>query len=463
MFERAKNAINAKNARNAKNAKSANARGAKGDKVRRDVRWEALGLVTSIRSLGDAGPWSASDLHDLSVGGALLRFPSQPALGERFELQLARAKDSLSIVVRIEVVRLVARADGPAAGVRFLELKGDVAKKIAAVLSEAHVAAASEETLTEASVSQVVDAFQSIANGHDPGDDIPDADVDVDVDEVVPALSTLRLHDVSLYDLLELEPTCDDGALESKCEELIADVGRQMQAAVGRREERLRILHTSLERMRPLWSDPIKRARYDLRWGYVQAEERFLAAARGTGVHPHVLAGIWFDLYPESVRTANRIIQAATAMANPSDADMIAALRQALELDPFCRRKRQLLASLENPDSQPDKSPVIAEAQTMRGNLADLPVSTLLRTMAEDSEDVEIVVRSGGKAIGVVGFTGGDVVTAICGEARGLAALKLLAAVREGTFQARYASPREHLRHMCEPAQALLEQVVSLQ
>lgn len=416
------------------------------DKLRRDARIGALGLALQYRPLVDAGksqqeqqqlqqdqPWRDGQLHDLSVTGAMIRC-AQPAVGDRLELRLARMTDGLELELRVEIIRLVARADGATgAGVRFLMLKRDAAKKIAALLNEAHRAEQAELAATQ----------QTQALQEQPEE------------AAVPSLSTLRLHDVSLYDLLELDPACADGALESKCEELIAHVADLARQAVGRREERLRILHVSLERMRPLWSDPVKRARYDLRWGYLRAEERMRDGESGSGVHPHILAGIWFDLYPDNVREADRIV------ARASEGEMLEALRKAVDLDPFCRRKRRMLTARESPQARDVRVRDAQETPTMRGNLSDLPLRAFFRSVAEDEDDAEIVVRVGGKAIGVVGFTEGDVVTAICGEARGLAALRALTAVREGTFQARYASPREHLRHMRAPALQLLEQALA--
>jgi hypothetical protein len=417
-------------------------------KVRRDPRIGSLGLTTRYRRV-DTEAWHDGKLHDLSVGGAMLQC-ARPAVGERLEVRLTRASDNFELDLKVEITRLVARADGEtAAGVRFLMLKRDTAKKIAALLNEAHRLEAAD--LQQHNDERVVVGPRRASSDEDapPTPAHPD-------DAAVPALSTLRLHDVSLYDLLELDPACADGALESKCEELIADVARLASEAVGRREERLRILHVSLERMRPLWSDPIKRARYDLRWGYLRAEERMRDGERGAGVHPHMLAGIWFDLYPDSVREADGLVAQAK-----NDKELLEALRQAVTLDPFCRRKRKQLMQLESPGAREVRVRDAQETPTMRGSLSDLPLRSLLRSVAEDEDDAEIVVRVSGKAIGVVGFTQGDVVTAICGDARGLAALRALTAVREGTFQARYASPREHLRHMRSPAIPLLEQALA--
>ncbi len=419
-------------------------------KVRRDPRIGSLGLTTRYRRV-DQEPWHDGTLHDLSVGGALLQC-ARPAVGERLEVRLTRASDNFELDLRVEITRLVARADGEtAAGVRFLMLKRDMAKKIAALLNEAHRLEA--EDLQQHNDERVpIVGERRVTTSPD---DAPPTPLHPD-DAAVPALSTLRLHDVSLYDLLELDPACPDGALESKCEALIADVSRLAGEAVGRREERLRILHMSLERMRPLWNDPIKRARYDLRWGYLRAEDRVRDGERGAGVHPHMLAGIWFDLYPDSVREADRLVAQAKG-----DKEMLEALRKAVELDPFCRPKRKQLAQLESPGAHAIRVRDTQETPTMRGSLSDLPLRSLLRSVAEDEDDAEIVVRVGAKAVGVVGFTQGDVVTAICGDARGLAALRALIAVREGTFQARYASPREHLRHMRAAAIPLLEQALA--
>jgi hypothetical protein len=92
-----------------------------------------------------------------------------------------------------------------------------------------------------------------------------------------------------------------------------------------------------LARLRPLWSDPVKRLRYDLRWGHVHAEERIEAARLGTGVHLKILAEVWGAPYPEKVRQADAIVEAAP----PSGPARGAALRQARALDPFCRLWRE--------------------------------------------------------------------------------------------------------------------------
>ncbi|OGQ26682.1 MAG: hypothetical protein A2138_13315 [Deltaproteobacteria bacterium RBG_16_71_12] len=101
-----------------------------------------------------------------------------------------------------------------------------------------------------------------------------------------------------------------------------------------------------------------------------------------------------------------------------------------------------------------------AEAPSVRGNLSDLPLRSLLGSLAADEDDAEVELRVEGKQAGMVGMMRGDIVVASCGSARGEEALRALAGLRRGTFLVRYCEPREELRHMRAPAADLLARVM---
>lgn len=397
--------------------------GGDGLPVRRDRRVSALALSVDVRlKSGDA--WTPSKLHDLSIGGALIKCTLAVSVGDAFELRLSDpALGEVIAVVVARPLRLLTRSDGVWAAVRFAALTPEATAGLAAVLSDA----LDDEGLDDKSE---------------------------EAEEITAAatLTALRLHDVSVYDLFDIDPACHDGQLESRCEDLIASVADDIKAAVGRREARLKVLHASLERLRPLWNDPVKRARYDLRWGYVRAANRLRDAESRRGLDAYTLTAIWFDLYSDRVRAANR----AVARARGRD-QTLKALRLALDDDPFCPEKRARLASLEHGGAAAVVSAV--DAPFVRGSLADVSLASLLHGVAENDADIDVVIRVGGTAVGVVGIFGGAVVTSIAGHDRGVAALRRLCAITDGTFQARYAPPREHLRHMDVPATELLDEV----
>ena len=77
-----------------------------------------------------------------------------------------------------------------------------------------------------------------------------------------------------------------------------------------------------------------------------------------------------------------------------------------------------------------------------------MPLLRLLYSVALEDSDIDVVVKQGTKAVGVVGILRGELVTAIAGRARGLPALTQLCSLTDGRWRARSAAPREHLRHM---------------
>lgn len=446
------------------------------DKVRREPRASNVVLAARYRCLGDE-VWSRGAIFDLSIGGALLSTRQALKAGERLELRLARSGGGPDLELVAEVMRTVERSDGPAAGVRFLQLTPEVAGYLAEVLNEALGDAAADvdkDVPTQGAAPEGVPSDPSTLEAS--------------------RLSMIRLHDRSLYDLLGVDPSCPDGELESRCEALIASVARVRAEAKGARADRLRVLHNSLERLRPLWNDPIKRARYDLRWGFIRAAERLRAASTGAGVHAHILAAIWLDLYPDRVREAEAVMREARR----SKEGQREALLDAVQLEPFSRRWREQLQALrqaeeataagsaEPPLATPEKTSVTkvstlsrfitadvgdaldepmpapgAVIPSVRGSLTDLPLRGLLGSLAADADDAEVEVRVDGKQAGLVGMLRGDIVIASCGSLRGEDAVRALAALSHGTFLVRYCEPREELRHMRSSATELLTRVMA--
>jgi hypothetical protein len=370
--------------------------------VRRPDRTPVTSIAMHVRPLG-ASAWSAAHLHDLSLGGAQLR-TSTAALGmsDLLEARLT-ADDEVVAQVTAQVVRLLERDGAQWLAVRFNAVGPDAAAGIARLLG--HIGVADDEPTTTTG----------------------------GVDE-------LRLHDVSIYELLELDPAAGNAELEAACEALIQRVAAEAHVATGRKEARLQIVLSSLQRLRPLWSDPIKRARYDLRWGYLRIPDRLHAADEGTGPSLWTLSGIWFDLFPDRVRSASAVLRGVRDRE-----PLIAALVKALELDPFCPRKR---AHLTNLNRGATELAVADDAPFVRGTLREMPLLRLLYSVALEDGDIDVVVKQGKKAVGVVGILRGELVTSIAGRNRGLPALVQLCGLTEGRWQARNAAPREHLRHM---------------
>ncbi len=442
-----------------------------GARVRRDPRAANVVLAARYRCLGDE-TWRRGSVFDVSIGGALISCDDTMGVGQRIELRLARAGGGPELELVAEVLRTVERADGAAVGVRFMQLSPEVAGYIAEILNDAL-----GDGPGETQEGEPVVATGAEPPGIDPGG-LGSAQ-----------LSAIRLHDRSLYELLGVDASCPDGELESRCEALIQSVLRLKGEAKGYRHDRLRVLHNSLERLRPLWNDPVKRARYDLRWGIARAEERVRAAAAGTGIHAHLLSAIWLDLYPERVREAEALMRNARRRRH----DLKAALIDAVGLEPFARRWREQLQELRGPaeaaadeGALPAPAPSLArettrsrfvtadldldldapmaaptsETPSVRGSLADLPLHGLLRSLAVDEDDAEIEVRVYGRQAGLVGLAGGLIVVASFGEARGPEALRALGSLRNGSFVVRYCPPRGELRHMSAPAVELLAEVM---
>jgi len=270
-------------------------------------------------------------------------------------------------------------------------------------------------------------------------------------------LSSVLLQKHSLYELLGVDAACVDGELESRCEMLIESVIEAASRAIGKRREKLEILAQSLGRLRPLWGDPVKRARYDLRWNYVRAEERLVEAVRGSGVHAHVLAGIWLDLYPERVREAEACVRAAGVSLTARNE----AVRAAMDLDPFSKRWRRELAALWDTggamlDPILDGPLKRGDVRVVRGSLADLPIKAMVESLILEETDADIELRVGADVLGTVGIAQGAIVLATSMKRTGLDALRAVMSVREGLFQIRYAAPPEERRNMLMPAREFL-------
>jgi hypothetical protein len=213
----------------------------------------------------------------------------------------------------------VVRSSDDGLGVRFMQLSAELAGRLAALVKAAMDQGAGPMPWT-ASAAAV------------PNHAVAAPEI-VDVDSL---LSAVGLRERSIYELLQVDPLCPDTVLATGCQALIERVERDGATAEGYRASSLMVLHTSLARLRPLWSDPVKRLRYDFRWGHVRAAERIHAARHGHGVSLKVLAEVWSSLYPERVRKAEALLAAAP----PTTPGHAVAAREADELDPFCRLYR---------------------------------------------------------------------------------------------------------------------------
>jgi hypothetical protein len=380
--------------------------------VRRADRTPVSSVALHVRPLGGAA-WASAHLHDLSIGGAQLRTSTATlAMSDLLEVRLSTGMEVVAQVTA-QVVRVLERDGARWLAVRFSAVGPDAAAGLSRLLGDAGA----------------VDDEPGTSSG---------------------GLDEVRLHDLSIYELLELDPACSNAALEAACEAMMKRVAAEAHVATGRKEARLQVVLNSLQRLRPLWTDPIKRARYDLRWGYLRIADRLNDADEGTGPSLWTLSGIWFDLFPDRVRDASRVLRGIRERG-----PLIAALIKALEFDPFCPRKRAHLTNLNRGTTE---IPPADDAPFVRGTLREMPLLRLLYSVALEDGDIDVVVKQGQKAVGVVGVLHGELVTAISGRSRGLPALTQLCSLTEGRWQARSAAPREHLRHMSNvPAADVLE------
>ena len=325
------------------------------------VRWTPrvpVGLQAMIRvvaSAGSLGPeapqWLEASVTDLSIGGALVRAEVIFPAGHRLEVRIAAPDGGEPI----DVMAHVARSLDHGMGVRLMHLSAAVAHRLAGILNEA----VAKPALSAASTAPAAAAAPAPAparveapggappapapSAHDPFAATPSmtgvyqAFTQTIDDEASDPLADFTLRERSIYDLLNLDPMCAGSQLARGCQSLLERVERDLVNADGRRASRLGVLQTSLQRLSPLWSDPVKRLRYDLRWGHVRADERIAAARRGDGVSLKVLAEVWSSLYPDRVRQAAAVLDNAP----PSGPAHVVARQEADALDPFCRLWRE--------------------------------------------------------------------------------------------------------------------------
>ena len=297
-------------------------------------------VVASAGSLGPEEPqWLEASVTDLSIGGALVRAEVVFQAGHRLEVRIAAPDGGEPI----DVMAHVARSLDHGMGVRFMHLSAAVAHRLAGILNEA---VATPSVAAPAAARVVVPGDHPPApspGAHDSFASMPSmtgvyqAFTQTIDDEASDPLADFALRERSIYDLLNLDPMCAGSQLARGCQSLLERVERDLVNADGRRASRLGVLQTSLQRLSPLWSDPVKRLRYDLRWGHVRADERIAAARRGDGVSLKVLAEVWSSLYPDRVRQAAAVLDNAP----PSGPAHVVARQEADALDPFCRLWRE--------------------------------------------------------------------------------------------------------------------------
>lgn len=164
------------------------------------------------------------------------------------------------------------------------------------------------------------------------------------------ASSTSELT-ISIYERLRLPPDCDALVLGQALERLIASLELSLEAMpAGNQRDQARVFKQSLERIRPICQDPMKRVAYDFNHGYVRAEERIAAAALGKGPPLSKLQEVWKRIFPDDVREARQLL----AEARKGGPDAAQLLARARSLDPF---NPQLQAPVASPPPAPPPAP----------------------------------------------------------------------------------------------------------
>lgn len=136
----------------------------------------------------------------------------------------------------------------------------------------------------------------------------------------------------SIYDRLRLPPDYDAVTLGQALERLIASVEASVDSIrPGQQRDQALVFKQTLERMRPLCQDPLKRVAYDFNHGYVRVEERIADAAAGRGPPLLRLQEVWKRIFPEEVREARRLF-AESRQGGPAAAQQLV---EARALDPF--------------------------------------------------------------------------------------------------------------------------------
>ena len=271
------------------------------------VRWTPrvdVGLAASFRVFEETGWWPAT-VTNLSMGGAFLYSQVAVPVGRRLELhvQVPRPDGSDAVDVVQTFVQIM-RAEATGVGVRFFQLSADVAGRFAALINAALSAQHVEQT------GALGGAFHD-----ETGEDL---------------LGSVASRERSVYDLIGADPRSPDRVMAGQCHAVIQLIARDLQNMSGPDTSRLMVLQAALMRLQTLWTDPAKRLRYDLRFGYVRAAERIAAANDGTGPSLAVLRGVWTELFPDRVRRAEAIMDAA-----PTGLGRDAAIAEADAIDPF--------------------------------------------------------------------------------------------------------------------------------
>ncbi len=301
--------------------------------------------------------WIQVGVGDLSLGGAFLVTERFIVEGTQIDVGLA-FPSGIRLFFGAEVARAMsASAKGPAGlGVQFLSTTSENTNALSRELEPRMRAAALEAPLL-ISGQPVEPSAPAPAGGSAP-----------------PSGGVLELT-TTIYERLRLPPECDDSALTDGLERLIASVEQSLeQIPPGRQKDQAAVFKQTLERMRPLCQDPIKRAAYDFHNGIVRAEERIAAAAAGRGPSLVKLQEAWKRIFSSEVREGKRLFMEARRGA-PEAAAM---LEQARRLDPFNAQYRQAMTT------QPPMAPAPAVAPSPFG----VPAATPMAAAATASPEV---------------------------------------------------------------------------
>jgi hypothetical protein len=185
---------------------------------------------------------------------------------------------------------------------------------------------------------------------------------------------------VTLYERLRLQPNVDDATLSQHFETFMASVNSQLAASPegSSQQDQLLVFRSSLERLRPLSQDPMKRLAYDFHNGFIRADERVKAAESGHGPDLQTLAKAWARVKPKEVREAKRYAVQSRS-AGPQAAELLA---QALSLDPF---NEQLLH---------EKQKLELKANLRAQLLGNKPTPSAEGAPAESSDDIPVITGS---------------------------------------------------------------------
>jgi hypothetical protein len=242
----------------------------------------------------DGADWREALVGDLSAGGVRLLGVEDLSRGEDLELRLVpKGRGELQVSAR--VMRVV---DG-VAGLRF-------------------------EGLTDAQWEALEYELKPRLDSLEP------EPVETHTGQL--EVSSAGLQCGSLYESLGVDPAVSDDELRETAELILTCIDTSLSGASGPRHERLLAAKVALERQRALWTDTRARAGYDMRWGFIRADDRIASAARGEGLAVDELRDLWGRIFPASAMQARDLVRDLDALDDKTRAERVA---EAVRCDPF--------------------------------------------------------------------------------------------------------------------------------